>query len=69
MDANKQNLRKMKCSKCKGVGNIKNKHFTILNFPVATIVTILGLLKIIERRPGWVQEVKTCPKCKGTGIV
>lgn len=59
----------MKCNNCKGTGNVKKKHFTILNFPVATIVTILGLLKIIERKPGWVQEVKSCFNCNGTGIV
>ena len=63
----------MKCSKCKGTGNVKKRHFTVLNWPIAVIGFILGdkLFKetITEKRPGYVQEVKTCPKCNGTGKI
>lgn len=59
----------MKCYKCKGKGHVKKKHFVILNWPIAHILSFLGLLKIVETKPGFVQEVKICSNCNGTGIV
>lgn len=63
----------MKCTKCRGTGNIKTKKPVILNWIVGTIGFIFGPFlveqRITEKRPGYVQEVKTCPKCNGTGKV
>ena len=64
-------MKKNKCPKCKGTGNIKKKHFTVLNWPIAVMGFIFGRHKyqeiITEKRPGYVEEVKACPICKGTG--
>lgn len=60
-----------KCSKCKGTGKIKEKHFIVLNWPVAIIGFFFGPFAesrfITEKKPGWVEEVKVCPDCKGSG--
>jgi len=62
-----------KCGKCKGTGNVKAKHFEVLNWPIAVIGFIFGdklyQETITEKRPGYVQETKVCPKCKGTGQI
>jgi len=61
------------CKICKGTGITKKKHFTVLNWPIAVIGFIFGdklyQETITEKRPGYVQETKVCPKCKGTGQI
>ena len=63
----------MKCARCKGTGNVKKKHFAVFNWPIAIIGFMLGPFfgeKVItEKQPGWVQEVKSCPDCKGSGNI
>lgn len=58
-----------KCIKCNGKGFIKKKHFTVLHWPIFELLGFFGLIKVTEKRPGFVQEVKTCSRCKGTSIV
>jgi len=63
----------MKCHICKGTGVVKKKHPVTLNWPVAVLGFIFGdklyQRTLTEKRPGKIQETKTCPKCKGTGQV
>lgn len=66
-------MKKSKCPKCKGTGNVKKKHFTVLNWPIATFGLFFGSsgtrIRVTEKRPGWIKEVTTCPECNGTGEV
>lgn len=63
----------MKCRTCKGTGTIKTKKPVTLNWVTGIIGFIFGPFlvehRITEKRPGFVQEVTTCPECKGAGDI